>query len=222
MKAFRTILAKDLRVELRSMRSLAPMALFAATAFVTFRFALDRSSLSGGLAAGVLVSTLLLASLLAIGRSFLPERDEGGLDSIRLAPVGAGALYAAKASALFCLLLILEIVAAALFWLFFLDSGSGLPAMLGVLALMLLGVAAVGTLVSTIAVMSGARELLVPLLALPLAVPLVIAAAGAGSSLLAAGGPDYEGIGTWLGLLGLYDGVFLAVGYAIFEFLIDD
>jgi heme exporter protein B len=76
--------------------------------------------------------------------------------------------------------------------------------------------------ISTIATMSSARDLLAPLILLPLLIPLVIAAAGAGEHLLAEGGPDYGRFGTWLGLLGLYDLIFLLVGYATFDFLLDD
>ena len=101
MAAFKAILAKDLRIELRTMQSLPAMALFAVTIFVIFRFGLDRTTLQGGLAAGVLLVTVLFAALLAINRLFVAERDEGGFDAIRLAPVDATALFAAKALALF-------------------------------------------------------------------------------------------------------------------------
>ena len=92
--AFRAILAKDLRAELRTLQSLPAMALFAVTAFVIFRFGLDRTSLDGELAAGVLVPTLLFAALLAINRLFVAEREEGGFDLVRLAPVDRTVLFA--------------------------------------------------------------------------------------------------------------------------------
>src|SRR5690606_24250207 len=94
MTAFRALLAKDLRVELRTLQSLPAMVLFAVTIFVLFRFGLDRTSLEGALAAGVLLVTVLFAALLAINRLFVPERDEGGFDALRLAPVDATALFA--------------------------------------------------------------------------------------------------------------------------------
>jgi heme exporter protein B len=222
MTPFSALLRKDLRVELRTLRSLPAMALFAITAFVIFRFGLDRTSLDGELAAGVLVPTLLFAALLAINRLFVPEREEGGFDLVRLAPVDRTVLFAAKASALAIYLIVLEGIAVPIFALFFLDSASGLPPFALILLLADIGLAATGTLISTIATMSSARDLLAPLILLPLLVPLVIAAAGAGEHLLAAGGPDYGRFGTWLGLLGLYDLIFLLVGYATFDFLLDD
>jgi heme exporter protein B len=222
MTAYAALLRKDLRVELRTLRSLPAMALFAITAFVIFRFGLDREQLSGELAAGVLIPTLLFAALLAINRLFVPEREEGGFELIRLAPVDRTVLFAAKASALVIYLIALELIAVPIFALFFLDSAAGLLPFALILLLVDVGLAATGTLISTIATMSSARDLLAPLILLPLLVPLVIAAAGAGEHLLAAGGPDYGRFGTWLALLGLYDLIFLLVGYATFDFLLED
>jgi heme exporter protein B len=222
MTPFSALLRKDLRVELRTLRSLPAMALFAVSAFVIFRFGLDRTTLDGDLAAGVLVPTLLFAALLAINRLFVAEREEGGFDLIRLAPIDRTVLFAAKASALVIYLVVLELIAVPIFALFFLDSVSGLVPFALVLLLANVGLAATGTVISTIATMSSARDLLAPLILLPLLIPLVIAAAGAGEHLLAAGGPDYGRFGTWLALLGLYDLVFLLVGYATFDFLLED
>jgi heme exporter protein B len=222
MDAFAALLAKDLRVELRTLRSLPAMGLFAVTTFVIFRFGLDRTGLEGGLAAGVLVVTLLFAAILAINRLFVAERDEGGFELIRLAPLDRTVLFAAKAAALLIYLTLLELVVVPVFALFFLDSAAALPPLVPVLALANLGIAVTGTLISTIATMSSARDLLGPLILLPLLVPLVIAAAGAAEPVLAAGGPEYDDYGTWLAVLGLYDAVFALVGYAVFDFLLDD
>jgi heme exporter protein B len=226
MTAFRTafvaILAKDLRSELRTLRSLPAMALFAVTAFVIFRFGLDRTSLSGSLAAGVLWATLLFAAVLGINRLFVAEQEEGGFDAIRLAPVDRTVLFVAKAAALLVFLAALELIAVPVFALFFLDSAAGLVPLLAVIVLADLGLAATGTLISSMAVNSRARDLLVPLVLLPLAVPLMIAATGATKPLLAVGGPGYHRFGTWLLVLGLYDLVFALIGYAVFDFLLED
>jgi heme exporter protein B len=220
--AFTTILGKDLRTELRTLQSLPAMALFAVTTFVIFRFGLDRASLSGSLASGVLWATLLFASVLAINRLFVAERQEGGFDAIRLAPIDRSALFAAKAAALLAYLVVLELIVVPVFALFFLDSAAALPPLVAVLLLADLGLAATGTLISSMAVNSRARDLLAPLVLLPLVVPLMIAATGASRHLLEAGGPAYERFGTWLAVLGLYDLIFLLVGYAVFDFLLED
>ena len=220
--AFAAILGKDLRAELRTLQSLPAMALFSVTTFVIFRFGLDRTSLSGSLAAGVLWATLLFAAVLGINRLFVSERDEGGFEAIRLAPIDRSALFAAKVAALLVYLLALELVAVPIFAVFFLGSAASLPPLLAVLVLTDLGLAATGTLISSMAVNSRARDLLVPLLLLPLVVPLMIAATGASQHLLDAGGPAYDRFGTWLAVLALYDLVFLLVGYAVFDFLLED
>jgi heme exporter protein B len=220
--AFAAILAKDLRSELRTLRSLPAMVLFAVTTFVIFRFGLDRTALSGSLAAGVLWATLLFAGVLGINRLFVAERDEGGFEAIRLAPIDRTTLWAAKSVALLTYMAALELVTVPVFALFFLDSAAPLGPLLPVLLLTDLGLAATGALISSMAVNSRARDLLVPLLLLPLAVPLMIAASGASQHLLEAGGPAYDRFGTWMAVLALYDLVFGLVGYAVFDFLLED
>jgi heme exporter protein B len=221
VSAFRAILAKDLRTELRTLESIPAMALFAATTFVLFRFGLDRESLDGSLAAGVLLATLLFAAILAINRAFVAEREQGGFDLIRLAPVDGAALYAAKVVALMTYLLALEVVAVPLFAVLF-GGTTGLLALAPVLLLADLGLAVVGALVSSIAVNSRARDLIAPLLLLPLLVPVMIAAGGAAEPLLAAGGPSWDGVGKWVAVLALYDVVFCLVGYAVYDFVLED
>jgi len=220
--AFAAILGKDLRAELRTLQSLPAMALFAVTAFVIFRFGIDRTSLSGSLAAGVLWVTLLFAAVLGINRLFVAEREEGGFDAIRLAPIDRTVVFFAKAAALLAYLLVLELIVVPVFAVFFLDSAAALPPLALVLVLADLGLAATGTLISSMAVNSRARDLVGPLVLLPLVVPLMIAATGASEPLLELGGPGYHRFGTWLAVLGLYDLIFLLVGYAVFDFLLED
>jgi heme exporter protein B len=220
--AFAAILGKDLRSELRTLRSLPAMVLFAVTTFVIFHFGLDRASLSGSLAAGVLWATLLFAGVLGINRLFVAERDEGGFEAVRLAPIDRTALLAAKSAALLIYMLVLELITVPIFALFFLDSAAALGPLCLVLVLADIGLAATGALVSSMAVNSRARDLLVPLLLLPLVMPLMIAATGASQHLLDAGGPGYDRYGSWLAVLGLYDLVFLLIGYAVFDFLLED
>ena len=222
MRAFAAILGKDLRVELRTLQSVPGMVLFAVSTFVLFRFGLARTSLDGSLAAGVLLVTVLFAAILAVNRLFVAEREGGGFDAIRLAPIDGTALLAAKAAALVIYLVVLELVTVPVFAVFFLDDWAALPPLVLVLLLADVGLAATGALISSLATGSRARDLLVPLVLLPLLVPLMIAAAGAAEPLLAAAGPEYERFATWLAVLGLYDVVFLLVGYGVFDFVLED
>jgi heme exporter protein B len=217
------LLRKELLVELRTLESVPAMSLFAVTTFVVFHFALQRSSVDGDLAAGILWVTLLFAAILGINRLFVADADQGGFDAFLLAPVERTALLVAKALALLAYLVVLELVAVPAFALLLLGPplGQAMPDLLGVLALGDLGVAAIGTLVAALAVRTRARDLLGPLLALPLLVPIVIGGARATSPLLAlghAGDPP----GRWLLTLGLYDLVFGLIAYALFDFLLED
>lgn len=222
LAAARLILAKDLRVELRTMESVPAMVIFATTIYVIFRFGLDRTSLEGALAAGVLLVTVLFAALLAINRLFVAEREQGGFEAIRLAPVDGTALLLAKAGALVVYLTVLEAAALPIFGLFFLEGAAAFAPLVPVLVLVNVGLAATGALVSSIATNSQARDLLAPLILLPLLVPVVIAGAGAAEPLLAAAGPSYADYGQWLGILALYDLVFLLIGYGVFDYLLED
>ena len=189
------LLRKELLVELRTLESVPGMSLFALTTFVVFHFALNRSAVEGDLAAGILWVTLLFAAILGVNRLFVADADQGGFDAFLLAPVDRSALLIAKALTLLAYLLVLVL-------------GD-------------LGVAAIGTLVAALAVRTRARDLLGPLLALPLLVPIVIGGARATSPLLSAGhsgGPAPR----WLLTLGLYDLVFGLIAYALFDFLLED
>jgi heme exporter protein B len=219
MRVVGALLRKDLRVELRTKESVPAMALFSLVTYVVFRFGLDRTSLEGDLAAGVLWVTLLFAAVLGINRLFVAEREQGGFDAFLLAPVDRTAMLVAKATALLVFLLVVELVAVPAFVILLLGPGFD-PALLLVLLLADVGIAVVGTLASALAVQTRARDLIVPLVALPLLVPVVIGAAQASAPLLSESGGALEG--QWLAVLALYDVVFVLLAYALFDFLLED
>jgi heme exporter protein B len=218
-----TILRKDLRIELRTKESVPAMALFTVTVYVLFHFGLDRDSLDGELASGVLWVTLLLATVIGVSRLFAAEREQGGIDGLLLAPVDRTALFLAKAAALFIYLLVLELVAVPAFGLLLLgpDLLGTLPELPLVLLLADIGLAGVGALVAALAVETRVRELIVPLLLLPLLVPLLIGAASATEPLLR-GSQVAEDLGRYLALLGAYDAVFVLIAVGVFDFLLED
>jgi len=223
VRTFTALLRKDLRVELRTKESVPAMALFSVTTLVLFHFGLQRARLDGDLAAGVLLVTVLFAAVLGINRLFVSEREEGGFDGFLLAPVDRTALLFAKAAALLVFLLLVELVAVPAFGLLLLGPSlaPAVPGLLAVLLLLDVGLAVVGTLVAALGIQTRARDLIVPIVALPLLVPLLIAAARAATPLLLAGGPESLPL-KWLGVLGLYDLVFGLIAYAVFDFLLED
>jgi heme exporter protein B len=217
------LIRKDLQLERRSFESVPAMLMFSISTFVLFHFGLDRGSLAGDLAAGVLWVTLLLAAVLGMNRLFVSEREQGGFDGFLLAPVDRTALYVAKAAVLFAFLVLVELVAVPAFVVLLLEPGIGqaLPELLAVLVLADAGIAVVGTLVGALGVQTRARDLIIPLMALPLLVPVVIAASEATAPLLEAGGAGDFRV-RWLGVLALYDAVFGLLAYAVFDFLLEE
>ncbi len=223
MRTALAVLRKDLLLELRTFETLPAMVLFSLATFIIFHFGLNRGSIDGQLAAGVLTATLLFAAMLGINRLFVAEREQGGFDAFLLAPVDRTALFLAKAVALFIFLAVLEVVALPAFALLLLGPSLGppLPGLIAVLALANIALSVIGTLVSAIAVHTRARDLIGPIIGLPLLIPALIATARGAGPLLAAhssGSPP----GKWLAILALYDLVFALLAYAVFDFLLED
>jgi heme exporter protein B len=217
------ILRKDLRIELRTFESIPAMTLFAITTFVLFHFGLDRSEIEGDLAAGVLWVTILFAAVLGLNRLFVAEEEQGGFDGFLLAPVDRTALFVAKATAMFVYLAIVEVVAIPAFTILLLgpDPLPVLPELLALLALANVGIAVIGTLVAGIAIRTRARELIGPMLTLPLLVPVVLAASEATAPLLAADGAG-DLPGKWVAVLAIYDLLMGLIAYGVFDFLLED
>jgi heme exporter protein B len=223
VSTIKTILKKDLTLELRTLETVPAMVLFSVATFVIFHFALNRATIAGQLAAGILTGTLLFASMLAVNRLFVAEREQGGFDGFLLAPVDRTTLLIAKALALLTFLVVLEVIAVPAFALLLLGPSIG-PPLGGLVVLLVLAdvaLAVIGTLVSAIAIHTRARDLIGPIIGLPLLIPALIATArGAGPLLLAHGSSFPEG--KWLAILALYDLVFALLSYAVFDYLLED
>jgi heme exporter protein B len=218
-----TVLRKDLLLELRALETVPAMILFSLVTFVIFHFALNRATIDGQLAAGVFTATLLFASMLAVNRLFVAEREQGGFDAFLLAPVDRSSLLLAKSAALIVFLAVLELIAVPAFGLLLLGPSLGrlLAGLIAVLALADVALAVVGTLVSAIAVQTRARDLIGPIIGLPLLIPALIATARALGPLFAqhtSGSPP----GRWVAVLALYDLVFGLLAFAVFDFLLED
>ncbi len=223
MKTALVVLRKDLLLELRAFETLPAMVLFSIATFVIFHFGLNRATIDGQLAGGVLTVTLLFAAMLGINRLFVAEREQGGFDAFLLAPVDRSALLVAKAAALLIFLLVLEVIAVPAFALLLLGPPlfPVLPGLIVVLVLGDIALAVIGTLVSAIAVHTRARDLTGPIIGLPLLIPALIATSRGAGPLFAvhgSGSPPAK----WLAILALYDLVFALLSYAVFDFLLED
>jgi heme exporter protein B len=200
---------KDLLLELRGRDTLPAMLLFVVAVLVVFHFALPANA-SERASLGLLWVAILFTALLGLGRSFVPEREQGVLDALVLAPSDRSAIWVGKAVATFAFLAAAELVALPAFALFFTSVDASTIA--GV-ALADVGICAVGTVVAAMAAAGRARELLLPLLFLPLAIPIVVG--GVGASLA-------DASGKYLGFLALYDAVFALVAWAAFEYVVTE
>src|SRR4051794_28975688 len=169
-----TLIRKDLQRELRTREAVPAVLLFSISTFVLFHCGLDAGSVEGDLAAGVLWVTLLFAAILAIVRLFVAEREQGGFDGFLLAPVDRTALFVAKAIVLFGFLVAVELAAVPAFAILLLGPSpwGAVPELAAVLVLADIGIAVVGTLVGAIGIQARTREVIVPILALPLMIPL--------------------------------------------------
>jgi heme exporter protein B len=200
---------KDLRLELRARDTLPAMLLFVLSTLVVFHFAVPRGSGSDA-AYGLLWVALVFTALLGLARAWEPERAGGVLDGLLLTPCDRSAIWLGKTLATLAFLVAAEIVALPAFALFFAPLHG--TALAGV-ALADVGICAVGSLVSAMAASSRTRELILPLLFLPLAIPLVVG--GVGSSVSAHGS-------SFLLFLALYDGVFSILSWASFEYVVTE
>jgi heme exporter protein B len=223
-RAVSALLRKELRLELRTPQVIPAMALFSITTLVVFHFSLQKNAVEGALAAGVLTITLLFSAILGINRLFVADHEEGGFDGFLLAPVDRTAMLVAKALSLGAFLVILELIAVPAFAFMLLEpnlTGAALGQTVLVLILADVAIAVVGTLVGALAIQTRARDLIVPLIALPLLLPVVIGTAKALAPTFAAAGAEALP-GRWLAILGLYDLVFGLLAYAVFDFLLED
>jgi heme exporter protein B len=200
---------KDLLLELRARDTLPAMLLFVVAIFVVFHFSLPSGS-SDLAENGLLWVAIVFTALLGLGRAFVPEREQRVFDGLVLAPSDRSAIWLAKSIATFAFLALAEVVALPVFALFFHGIGG---ATIAAVVLADVGICAVGTLVGAMAVVTRARDLLLPLLFLPLAIPILIG--GVGASVV-------DGPGRYLAFLGLYDALFAVVCWAAFEYVVTE
>jgi heme exporter protein B len=205
----RALARKDLLLELRARDTLPAMLLFVVAVFVVFHFSLPARS-SELAASGLLWVAVLFTALLGLGRAYVPQREQRMFDGLVLAPCDRSAIWLAKSLAVLAFLMLAEAVALPVFALFFHAIGG--PTIAAFL-LADLGICAVGTFVGAMAVVTRARDLLLPLLFLPLAIPILIG--GVGASVV-------DDPGRYLAFLGLYDALFAVLCWASFEYIVTE
>jgi heme exporter protein B len=214
------IVAKDIAAELHTREMVSAMLVFAVLALLVFSFALDLGgAMARAAAPGVLWATVAFAGTLGLSRSLAREQQAGCMDGLLLAPTDRSAIFLGKALGNLAFIGIVEAALLPLFSVLF-DTPLLRPGVLVVTALGTVGYAAVGTLLAAIAINTRAREVMLPILLLPLAIPVLIAAVQATSWLVEGG--TFAEVGGWVRLLVAYDLIIVAVSVLTFGYVVEE
>ena len=214
------LLWKDVLIELRTRDSIAAMMVFGILTLTVFNFAFELRAESISLVApGVLWVAILFAGTLGLGRSFTHERERGSMEGLLLCPADRGAIFVAKFLANLTFIAVAEVVIVPIYDSFF-DVSALRLGVVAVIILATIGFAAVGTVFGAMSVNTRAKEVMLPVLLLPIVVPLIIGAVRA-TGLLIDGEPFSE-VWTWINLLIAVDVVYLVVSFLLFEFVLED
>lgn len=218
MTAFRALLWKELLAEWRSREAVSAMLFFATTALLIFSFAFDLTPIASvDVVPAILWVTLVLASLLGLNRSVQREQEHGAGDGMMLAPVPRGALYGAKVIANLLFLLLVQAVMLPLLIVFFTVA---LPwTLIPLLLLGSIGIAAAGTLFATMASNTRLRDVMLPLLLLPMLVPMLIGAVQATVGVMQ--GDSLADIGSALALIATFDVIFIVLATLLFDSVLE-
>lgn len=220
MSALWAVIWKDLAAEWRSRELLSAMLVFALLVILIFNFALELDALArNNVTSGVLWVTFAFAGTLGLNRSMAVEKDRGCLDGLLLAPVDRSVIFFGKAISNLVFMLMVAAIVLPVYSLLY-NINLFRPGLILVVFLGSTGYVAVGTLLSSMAVQARTRDILLPILLFPVAIPLLVAAVKASAGFLQA--LPMEDIRPWLNLLGVYDVIFIAVAFMVFDFVVEE
>ncbi|MEW6325177.1 MAG: heme exporter protein CcmB [Nitrospirota bacterium] len=221
-KAIGWILWKDLVSELRSRESISSMLFFALAVLLifSFSFAMDREAVRE-LIAGVMWVAFGFTGIIGLGKSFTIELQNDCLEALQINPLSKGAIYLGKLLANLLFIVCVELLLLPLFVIFFnLEIVGKLPLLLVIMIGGTLGLSALGTLFSALTAQIRAREVMFPILLLPMAAPVFIGAVEATRAVLA--GQPFALYRPWLDLLGIFDLIFIVASFWIIDFVLDN
>ncbi len=220
---FRAVLAvawKDLAAELRSRELLSAMLVFSVLVLLIFYFALELDVKARmDITAGALWVTFAFAGTLGLNRSMAIEKDRGCLDGLLLAPVDRSAIYFGKTISNLAFMLVVEAIVLPLYSVMY-NVNLFHPGLLGVTLLGSVGYVAVGTLLAAMSVQTRTRDVLLPILLFPVIIPVLVAAVKASSGFLT--GVEWSEIAPWVNILLVYDVIFIAVAFMVFDFVVEE
>ena len=220
LAAIHAIAWKDLAAELRSRELLTSMLVFTTLIILIFYFALDLDIKAREyVTAGILWVTFAFAGTIGLNRAMAIEKDRGCLDGLLLAPVDRSAIYFGKMISSLVFMLIVELITLPVYSIFYNVNLFNLG-LIGVILLGSIGFTAVGTLLSTMTVQARTRDMLLPILLFPVIIPVLIASVKASSGFLQ--GAAMVDIWPWLNILIVYDLIFLALSFIVFDFVVEE
>ena len=221
MKFWAKVLAiarKDALSELRSREIISSVLMFALLVIVIYEFAFGSDADTIRIVApGMLWTTFVFAGMLSLNRAFIPEKEQGCLEGLMICPVSREAIYVGKALSSLLFMLIVEAVGLTAFAMLFNIPVITLP-VITITLLTTVGFVAVGTLFSALSVNTKAREMVLPILFLPIVIPIIIGAVNASQTALASG--SFANIGSWLQIIIAFDVIFLVVSFLTFDFIV--
>lgn len=218
---------KDLTTERHTWQIISVMLVFSLTIVIVFSFALGAGTMSPGsslareASLGFLWATILLAGTLGLSRSFSSEQENRSLDAILVAPVERAAIFVGKVISITLFMALVEAILIPIFVAFF-DRPFYRPQVIAVLLLGTIGYVAAGVLVTSMSSQTRLREVLLPVLLLPLALPSVLAAATATSALIRSDLPAWSEVQFPIALVVAYDVLMLVIGFFTYHFVVEE
>ncbi|HWS24873.1 MAG TPA: heme exporter protein CcmB [Anaerolineales bacterium] len=220
IKSIIAITRKDISAEMRSRELLSSMLVFSMLVVLIYYFALELDiKAREAITAGALWVTFSFAGTLGLNRSMAVEKDRGCLDGLLLAPVDRSAIYFGKMISNLVFMFIVEVIVIPLYAIMY-NVDLLVPGFIWITVLGSIGYVAVGTLLSAMTVQTRTRDVLLPILLFPLVIPVLIAAVKASSGFIQ--GSPMEEILPWMNLLIVYDIVFTAVSYMVFDNIVEE
>lgn len=220
LTTFWQMFRKDIQVEWRGRQGVPVMLVFTLLIVFLFNFALQLSpELQSGLAAGLLWVSLAFASTLGLNRSISLERENSGLDGLLLAPVDRSAIFFAKSLSNFCFTMLVALILLPIFSIFYQQNMIRLP-LIGVTLLGLSSYTSLGTLLAALSIQARTRDVLLPVLLYPLALPILIASVEASRAVLDSQPMDH--FSSWIYLLLSCTLLFNAAGLLFFETILEE
>lgn len=217
----RSIFYKDILSEIRNRENISSMLFFALAVILIFSFSFSMDAKTTlELMPGIIWVAFGFTGIIGLGKSFLTEVHNDCMEYLQMAPVPKGAIYLGKLAGNVFFMLMAEIILLPLFIVFFnLEILDKLPVLLLIFLFATVGLSTLGTLFSALTVQVRAREVMFPVLLLPLAVPVFIGAVEATRGAMA--GDPFALYDHWIWLLGIYDLIFVLVAFWIFDFILD-